>query len=269
MVIELDAQGVQIVARLIEDALEDAAVAGEARRARAERPRLVRPHLGALGEGPPGLADGHAVDDGRDAHLEGVVLVRWQAQLEDGVIRHEVGGRHAERHDRLVRTAVEAGVPEDDRGPLDARPLRRAPPRPLRAAHLEDVGEVGGEADDHADLARPEEKVREDELLDEPPVEDLTTADVEEVRRVLEELFALGVAEHQVDLVVRRMRRVGPEADRPAVDDLELVVGEKPRVLVEETELARARRRHVPLVGRHDEHRPPGPDEALAVAGDR
>ncbi len=92
---------------------------------------------------------------------------------------------------------------------------------------------------------------------------------MEEVRGILEELLVLRIAHHEVDLVVRGVRRLGAEPRRAAVAHLELVVGEKARVLEEETELARARRGDVPLARRHEEHGPPRADEVLALAGHR
>jgi hypothetical protein len=185
------------------------------------------------------------------------------------VVRPEVGGRDPEGHHGLVRPAAEARVSEHDRSSLDARPVRGAPLRAPRAAHLEDVGEVGAEANHHLDIAGAKQEIREDDLLDEAPVEDLTAADVEEVRGILEQLLVLGIAEHEVDLVVGRVRRLRAESGGPAVADVELVVREEARVLVEEAELPRPRRGHVPLACRDEEHGAASADEPLDLAGHR
>src|SRR5690606_20332639 len=85
-------------------------------------------------------------------------------------------------------------------------------------------------------------------------IEELLPTDVQEVLRLGEEAAELSIGDRQVDLRREdagrlRAQHVGPAAGRPHV-----VRAQEARVLVEEPELARARRRDVPgRVGQEEE----------------
>ena len=269
VVVELDAQRVKVADRLVEDLLEDPVVAREARRARPVHLRLVAERLGAAREGQPRAAALDAGEHRHHAHFERRLAIGRETELEDGPVVGEIPRRRVEGDDGLVVRPAEALVREDDGAPFDARGLLPAALRPVRAADLEDVREVGREVDDDLDVADAPEKVREDDLLGEAAVEDLAAPHVQEVLRVVEQLLAAEVAQHEIDLVVGRVRRLGAQPHGVAGADRELVVGEKARVLVEEPQLARARGGDVALLVGHEERRAACPDEALDLPDHR
>ncbi len=224
MVIELYAQSVQVESGLVQDVLQQAVVAGVARRARAKHLHLVRMRLGAAREREARPAARDATDHGNDTHFNREAAVRRKTQLEQRMVLRQVGGARTERDDGLVPGLAQTRVRENDGAPLDSWPVHRAASGALSPANLEDVCEIDAKSNQDFELARAHQEIRENHLLDQTTIEKLPAADVQKVFRVVEQLLVLVAAHHEIDLVVRAVRRFGAQTDGTVAADVQLVV---------------------------------------------
>src|SRR5581483_1786492 len=137
---------------------------------------------------------------GLDDDLEHGGLTGREAQLVERAGGAEAARLGVHAHARAVGDVVDAAVREDELIAGVLRGEQRAAAGAARAADLEHVGEVGGEAQLEPQIDGVAQVVGEDELLDQRAVEELLAAQVEEVLRIVEEAAELAVGERQIDL---------------------------------------------------------------------
>ncbi len=114
-------------------------------------------------ERPPGIAqpaheaDAHRFGGGAvagDLQHDRRRTVRRDVEEEGGMVRRQLTRRRIEAQPGLPPAAVEAEIGEPHRVRRHHRRLHRAAPRPLCAAYLEHVGEIGGEGEIDLDAVR-------------------------------------------------------------------------------------------------------------------
>ena len=157
-----------------------------------------------------------------------------ELQVPAGGTRGQRSGRRVEMKGRAALDPVEAGIGEADAAIVEPRGAHRAATRPLLAAHLEQVGEVGAERDLERNGRRQRTEAPQPETLVAGAVaQELEPAEIEAV--ALQPDPALGIVEvgigeidDQRAIVVDHDRA---EQQRREAAEPELQIGEEARVL--------------------------------------
>ena len=210
-----------------------------------------------------------------DLEEEGLAGDRRELDVEDRLARAEAGGRRLELDAGLAQPVVEAGVGEGHRVVLDCRRVQGAAARALGAAHLEDVGEVGGEGDREGEAAGLGVVVADRHPLEGAGVpEEAGAADVDEIPG--DQPNSVGVGDLGVGEVADEHRVVvadgGAEQQRPVAVHRQVEVREVAGVAVKDALRAAGARQRVAVVVEDAEgvavlHRPRPP--LLQRGGDR
>src|SRR5260370_26600336 len=178
MVIELNAQRMQVESGLVQDVLQQAVVAGIARRARSKHLHLVRMRLGTPAEWEAGAAACDAIDHRNGTYFNRDAAVRRKIKLEERMVLRQLGGGRTERDDGLISGLAQARVRENDGAALDSWQVNRATPGTLSPTNFEDVREIDPKSHDHFELARAHQEIRKNDLFDQSAVDNLPAPDV-------------------------------------------------------------------------------------------